>query len=255
MKIRTENTLVVAAGNRHTQREFQGFLVVDWGRSSFARCLIEIDSKDALKESITIGVPYIDSLGFYSETIRVEYEWKPPRCDVCLIFGHSGDTCSKKVVPTPVVEKSNDGFQQVVNKKGKNKKDANNKTSTVVHGVPVGKNMQYRPKATTKPSNSTSTQGEASTSNGPPKQVVNVSTSSVSNSSKPNVSTSDTIPTRNSSPTPKVTSPNLAANVSTSNTFEALLVDEDGDANLVLNDEGEEVLNTFDESSNFFFFG
>ena len=79
-----------------------------------------------------------------------------------------------------------------------------------------------------------------------------MSTSFVSNNSMPNVSTDDNIPTRNSSPTPKVTSPNLAANVSTSNPFESLAVDDDGDANLVLNDEGDEVLNTFDESGNLF---
>ena len=234
---------------------FTSSMCIDsWGRSSFARCLIEIDSKNALKEAITVGVPYIDSLGFYSETIRVEYEWQPPRCDVCLIFGHSVDTCSKNVVPTPVVEKSNDGFQQVVNYKGKNKKGANNKASNVTHGVPVGKNMQYRPKATITQSNNTSPQGEASTSTGPPKQAANVSTSNVSNSFTSNVNRqpSDAIHSKNSYPTPKVTSPNLVANVSTSNIFDALPVDGDGDADLVLNDEGEEVLNTFDESGNLF---
>nr|GEZ53029.1 hypothetical protein [Tanacetum cinerariifolium] len=40
------------------------------GRSGFARCLIEVDSYDVLKDSLTIGVPLIESEGFSIETIR-----------------------------------------------------------------------------------------------------------------------------------------------------------------------------------------
>ncbi|GKC52960.1 zinc knuckle CX2CX4HX4C containing protein, partial [Tanacetum coccineum] len=49
-----------------------------WGRSSFARCLIEINSEAEFTESITIGIPELEGPGFIKETIRVEYEWKPP---------------------------------------------------------------------------------------------------------------------------------------------------------------------------------
>ncbi|GJU81813.1 hypothetical protein Tco_1284178, partial [Tanacetum coccineum] len=53
-----------------------------------------------------------------------EYEWKPPRCDLCRIFGHDQAQCPKKVsvpptVVTPTVEKTNDGFQTVGKKKKK----------------------------------------------------------------------------------------------------------------------------------------
>ncbi|GKA32660.1 RNA-directed DNA polymerase, eukaryota, reverse transcriptase zinc-binding domain protein [Tanacetum coccineum] len=50
-----------------------------WGRSSFAQCLIEVSLDEPLKESITIGIPLLDGPGFTKESIRVEYEWKPPR--------------------------------------------------------------------------------------------------------------------------------------------------------------------------------
>nr|GEV13126.1 copia protein [Tanacetum cinerariifolium] len=50
--------------------------------------------------------------------VRIEYEWKPPRCDTCKIFGHVHDQCPKTTTVTPTIaEKSNDGFQTVVNKK------------------------------------------------------------------------------------------------------------------------------------------
>ncbi|GJS09829.1 zinc knuckle CX2CX4HX4C containing protein [Tanacetum coccineum] len=94
--------------------------IESWGRSSFARCLIEINAEDVLKESLTIGVPLIEDTGFTIETITIEYEWKPPRCDLCKIFGHVHDHFPKKVsipitvvtpnVHTPTVEMTNDGI-------------------------------------------------------------------------------------------------------------------------------------------------
>ncbi|GJW33543.1 zinc knuckle CX2CX4HX4C containing protein [Tanacetum coccineum] len=94
------------------------------GRSSFARCLIEINAGDDLKDSLTLGVPLIEGLGYTIKTVTIEYEWKPPRCDLCKIFGHIHDHCPKKVsspptivtsdVVTPTVEKTNNGFQTVV---------------------------------------------------------------------------------------------------------------------------------------------
>ncbi|GKE42531.1 zinc knuckle CX2CX4HX4C containing protein [Tanacetum coccineum] len=105
------------------------------GRSSFARCLIEINAEDALKKSLTIGVPLIEDTGFTIETVTIKYDWKPPRCDLCKIFGYVHHHCPKKmsipitvvtpVVPTPIVEMTNDGFQT------------------------VKQNVRYEPKATT----------------------------------------------------------------------------------------------------------
>nr|GEY61399.1 zinc knuckle CX2CX4HX4C [Tanacetum cinerariifolium] len=106
------------------------------GRSSFARCLIEINAKDVLPESLTIVVPLIENTGFTIKTATVEYEWKPPRCDLYKIFGHIHDHCPNKEsispivatfnivtstaatsnVVTPTVEKTNDGFQTMEKK-------------------------------------------------------------------------------------------------------------------------------------------
>ncbi|GJR13813.1 hypothetical protein Tco_0796465 [Tanacetum coccineum] len=44
---------------------------------------------------------------FTKEIIRVEYDWRPPRCDICKIFGHVHDTYPKKVVSSPIVTTSN----------------------------------------------------------------------------------------------------------------------------------------------------
>nr|GEW38314.1 hypothetical protein [Tanacetum cinerariifolium] len=44
---------------------------------------------------------------YTKETIRVEYEWEPPRCGTCLIFGHSVDGCPK--APKRVVNRVDKG--------------------------------------------------------------------------------------------------------------------------------------------------
>nr|GEW72294.1 hypothetical protein [Tanacetum cinerariifolium] len=51
------------------------------GRNSFAWCLIEVNSEADLVETVTIGIPSLTGKDFTKETIRVEYEWRPPRCD------------------------------------------------------------------------------------------------------------------------------------------------------------------------------
>nr|GEX26881.1 RNA polymerase II largest subunit [Tanacetum cinerariifolium] len=80
-----------------------------------------------LVDVVSIGIPSLTEDEFTTETIRVEYEWRPPRCDECKIFGHIHDHCPKKVVSPPIVttsnivaptiKKSNDGFQTVGKKK------------------------------------------------------------------------------------------------------------------------------------------
>nr|GFA99410.1 hypothetical protein [Tanacetum cinerariifolium] len=99
------------------------------GRSSFARYLIEVNFEADLVDVVTTGILSLTGDGFINETIHVEYEWRPPRCDICKIFGHVHDHCPKKMVSTPLVttsnvvtltiEKSNDGFQIVGKKKKK----------------------------------------------------------------------------------------------------------------------------------------
>nr|GEU75960.1 putative reverse transcriptase domain-containing protein [Tanacetum cinerariifolium] len=74
--------------------------------------------KEELTQSLTMSVPLIDKPWFTIETISIEYEWKPPRYDLCKIFGHVLDHFPKKVsvpytVVTPIVEKAHDGFQIV----------------------------------------------------------------------------------------------------------------------------------------------
>nr|GFA12552.1 hypothetical protein [Tanacetum cinerariifolium] len=51
-----------------------------WGRSSYARVMIELRADVELKDNIVVVMPKITKEGHYTCNVRVEYEWKPPRC-------------------------------------------------------------------------------------------------------------------------------------------------------------------------------
>ncbi|GKC33124.1 hypothetical protein Tco_1040418, partial [Tanacetum coccineum] len=133
-------------------------LIFDGVNISIPRKVIEKEQLEAdLMDVVTTGIPSLSGDGFTKETIRIEYEWRPPRCDICKIFGHVHDYCPNKVVSppivttdnvvTPTVEKTNDGFQTV----GKNKKRKGKSKSTnggQFTGPSVKQNVRYEPKAT-----------------------------------------------------------------------------------------------------------
>ncbi|PWA95674.1 V-type proton ATPase subunit a3 [Artemisia annua] len=188
------------------------------GRSSFARCLIEICSEAELVEVITVDVPSLIGDGFTKETIRVEYEWRPPRCTSCKIFGHTQDHCPKTMASPPVVstpsvatpaEHPNDGFQKVNHKKKKGKAHSSNVTQV---GISVKPNLRYEPKKTTSEPN---------------KRVTN----------------RNNVPTSSSMLKSKGLS-SKESDITTSNPYAALATDEGGDEDFVVNE--------FDESANLF---
>ncbi|GJZ53771.1 reverse transcriptase domain-containing protein [Tanacetum coccineum] len=107
--------------------------VESWGRISFARALIEISSASTLKKEVIMAIPEEEGDGHIKEVIRVEYEWKPPHCVECKIFGHSHDLCPKRVrdevpkapsmaVKPSTMEDNEEGFVEVKRLK-KNKGD------------------------------------------------------------------------------------------------------------------------------------
>ncbi|GJS79584.1 zinc knuckle CX2CX4HX4C containing protein [Tanacetum coccineum] len=83
-----------------------------WGRSSYARALIEISALTELKESLVVAIPLANKEGHSLATIDIEYEWTPPRCDTCKIFDHVNEKCPKlpKVMPKQVVDE--EGFKE-----------------------------------------------------------------------------------------------------------------------------------------------
>ncbi|GKC00279.1 trichome birefringence-like protein 3, partial [Tanacetum coccineum] len=103
---------------------FTSFVCVEaWGRIGYARALIEVGADKELKQEVIMAVPNVDDEGATHtfEKIRVEYEWKPPLCVNCHVFGHTTEQCPKRVLekPSPIVETDDDGFTRVTNRKSK----------------------------------------------------------------------------------------------------------------------------------------
>ncbi|GJT31719.1 RNA-directed DNA polymerase, eukaryota, reverse transcriptase zinc-binding domain protein [Tanacetum coccineum] len=65
------------------------------GRSSYVRAMIELRADMELKDNIVVAMPKIVGEGHYTCNIRVEYEWKPPRCAFCKVFRHIHEECPK----------------------------------------------------------------------------------------------------------------------------------------------------------------
>ncbi|GJZ98588.1 hypothetical protein Tco_0671041 [Tanacetum coccineum] len=68
-----------------------------WRRNTYAWDLIEVSSKMALMDSLVVVILFQNGSGHSMETIDIEYEWQPPRCDKCKIFHHIDDQWPKKV--------------------------------------------------------------------------------------------------------------------------------------------------------------
>ncbi|PWA92693.1 zinc knuckle CX2CX4HX4C [Artemisia annua] len=79
-----------------------------------------------------MAIPKKDDSGIISAHIKVEYEWKPPHCSRCKVFGHDIHGCPKsvkeqartkdaKVAQTTTVEETDDGFKEVQTRRAKAK--------------------------------------------------------------------------------------------------------------------------------------
>nr|GEY05135.1 hypothetical protein [Tanacetum cinerariifolium] len=107
-----------------------------WGKNSYARVLTEVSSLSPLLESVVVAVPFLDGSGHSFETVKVEYEWQPPRCDTCKFFNHVEKDCPKRVIEVVTPDTNNeDGFTKVTRKQGKGKQSSrprqNYKTSFI----------------------------------------------------------------------------------------------------------------------------
>ncbi|GKE39619.1 hypothetical protein Tco_1463024 [Tanacetum coccineum] len=93
--------------------------------------MIELRADVELKDNIVVDMPRITREGHYTCNVRVEYEWKPPRCSSCKVFGHIHEECPKN---TCVGEKK-----------------TVKKSSQTFRGVPVGPKMGFKPQREYRP--------------------------------------------------------------------------------------------------------
>ncbi|GJS31832.1 hypothetical protein Tco_0492452 [Tanacetum coccineum] len=93
-------------------------------------------------DTIVVAIPFLNGLGHTMETIDVEFEWKPPRCDTCKIFMHNDNQCPKAAKVAGPIKASDDRFVKVTCKHEKDNKETdipkhkqNNKKSSPLEEV------------------------------------------------------------------------------------------------------------------------
>ncbi|GJY71724.1 ATPase, F1/V1/A1 complex, alpha/beta subunit [Tanacetum coccineum] len=99
------------------------------GNFGYARVLVEISAEKELKEKIEICYESKNMLNTGSKFMKVKYSWKPRKCSLCKVFGHSDSMCGVKLGNDRVKtidfgqnglnqgnnEKNNDGFKRMWN--------------------------------------------------------------------------------------------------------------------------------------------
>ncbi|GJS80979.1 hypothetical protein Tco_0747520, partial [Tanacetum coccineum] len=65
--------------------------------SSYARALIEVLANVELKVNIMVAMPKLVGEDFYTCTVCVDYEWKPPSCARCKVCSHVHAECPKNI--------------------------------------------------------------------------------------------------------------------------------------------------------------
>ncbi|GKE41807.1 hypothetical protein Tco_1469091 [Tanacetum coccineum] len=74
-----------------------------------------------LIRDMVIDIPNVEDDGEVIHMVRVEYEWEPPRCSVCMVFGHDDMLCLKRHVEKLKKQHTNhDGFQHTSYSHGTN---------------------------------------------------------------------------------------------------------------------------------------
>ncbi|GKE61464.1 reverse transcriptase domain-containing protein, partial [Tanacetum coccineum] len=146
-------------------------------RISFACALIEVSSESGLKSKVTMAIPNEEGDGYTKEVIRVEYEWKPPHCGDCKIFGHDLLQCPKhvkeivfndpsKVGTSTSTDTSSDGFTEVTRKKNKGAQAHQKLRSRHIDGIRLNKpkpNFYWQKKGTNKSGANLSCKGQMGT--------------------------------------------------------------------------------------------
>ncbi|GJR03994.1 hypothetical protein Tco_0526978, partial [Tanacetum coccineum] len=85
--------------------------IQSWGRSSYAKTLIEVQADVELKHNIVVAIPKLVGDGFYTCNVHVEYEWKPPSSNRVspwkgvVRFGKKGKLAPRYVGPFEIIER------------------------------------------------------------------------------------------------------------------------------------------------------
>ncbi|GJW27374.1 RNA-directed DNA polymerase, eukaryota, reverse transcriptase zinc-binding domain protein [Tanacetum coccineum] len=92
------------------------------GSLGYARVLVNANAKKGLDDSIDVLYKNKKNEEKFVKKVRVEYDWKPPVCQQCGVFGHTENKCHKNLktqLKIKVDDNDAEGFTKVENRKEK----------------------------------------------------------------------------------------------------------------------------------------
>ncbi|GKC54402.1 ATPase, F1/V1/A1 complex, alpha/beta subunit [Tanacetum coccineum] len=98
------------------------------GRVRYARVLVEVSTKKILPNEIKVVYRDKNKVKICRKTIMVKYDWIPPRCSECRVFGHKEGVCGKNKAGGI----HNEGKEEVQEQKGESSKSKENNDFTEV---------------------------------------------------------------------------------------------------------------------------
>ncbi|GKE26084.1 zinc knuckle CX2CX4HX4C containing protein [Tanacetum coccineum] len=90
----------------------------DVGGLGYARVLVEVNAEKKLVDQIEVLYKDRGSNEQFVKKIKVKYDWKPPICSLCKVFGHMDNNCAKMEKKEgnmkEVMKENNTGFINVM---------------------------------------------------------------------------------------------------------------------------------------------
>ncbi|PWA45058.1 zinc knuckle CX2CX4HX4C [Artemisia annua] len=90
------------------------------GRLGYARIFVEISAQKELVDYIDVLYKSKNEDKQFVKKVKVEYDWRPPLCTTCKVFGHNSGKCHTEDEEEKRVEQgkkiANEGFKNVENK-------------------------------------------------------------------------------------------------------------------------------------------
>nr|GEZ34868.1 zinc knuckle CX2CX4HX4C [Tanacetum cinerariifolium] len=138
---------IVSKGSKKWELSACGYFVDDMTTRTcslgYARVLVEATTGKGLDDHIDVLYKNKDNGEQFVKKVRVEYDWKPPSCSHCKVFGHSDSKCPssepKKLAHEEV--KDGEGFINVGRKK---RYDNGEKRNMQNNNKPVEKKHGYQ---------------------------------------------------------------------------------------------------------------
>ncbi|GJU19092.1 RNA-directed DNA polymerase, eukaryota, reverse transcriptase zinc-binding domain protein [Tanacetum coccineum] len=82
-------------------------------RTGYARVMIKVEADIEVPDQVEIVYKNGDNMEIRRKIMKVEYDWKPPLCSFCLLFGHTDEKCRYRPRTVEEIEENDKAVRDV----------------------------------------------------------------------------------------------------------------------------------------------